>query len=316
MVGTIEAGDRSAARYQIPQLAASGVALDMSPDAFGELRRSDDLFGDYAALQERLAEDGYLFLPGYLNRNEVIEARREIVARLAKSGHLDPAYDPFDTVAGARKTYFMPELALGNAPLLNLLYSGRMMDFYRGLLGGEVRHYDYTWMRTVGPGAATAPHCDIVYMGRGTTNVYTAWTPLGDVTWDVGGLMVLEKSHLNGRLKNTYGRKDVDAWCTNRREKYEGMGQGGNIGRSGKLTDNPASIRKRLGGRWLSAEFQMGDLLTFTMYTVHGSLDNDSNRVRLSSDTRYQLASEPIDERWIGEHPIGHGEKAARGVIC
>jgi hypothetical protein len=38
--------------------------------------------------------------------------------------------------------------------------------------------------------------------------------------------------------------------------------------------------------------------------------------LRLSMDTRYQLASDPIDERWVGEGPIGHGEKARKGIIC
>jgi ectoine hydroxylase-related dioxygenase (phytanoyl-CoA dioxygenase family) len=171
-------------------------------------------------------------------------------------------------------------------------------------------------MRAVGPGGATHPHCDIVYMGRGTTNLYTAWIPYTDVTWEIGGLMILEGSHRIDKLKNTYGRKDVDAFCGNRKDGYTGMGQGGNIGQGGRLSDNPARIRERLGGRWLSAEFRMGDLLTFPMYTVHASLDNRSEVIRLSSDTRYQLASEPVDERWVGEHPIGHGPLAAREMIC
>ena len=50
----------------------------------------------------------------------------------------------------------------------------------------------------------------------------------------------------------------------------------------------------------------MGDALLFGMYTMHGSLTNTTNRYRLSCDTRYQLASEPADERWIGAKPKGH----------
>jgi hypothetical protein len=37
---------------------------------------------------------------------------------------------------------------------------------------------------------------------------------------------------------------------------------------------------------------------------------------RLSSDSRYQLATEPADERWIGEHPIAHGAAGKKGEIC
>ena len=71
-----------------------------------------------------------------------------------------------------------------------MLYSGRMMAFFANFLGGEVRHYDFTWLRTVAPGRGTAPHMDIVFMGRGTTNLYTTWTPLGDIPLELGGLMI------------------------------------------------------------------------------------------------------------------------------
>lgn len=39
---------------------------------------------------------------------------------------------------------------------------------------------------------------------------------------------------------------------------------------------------------------------------MHGSISNTSNRFRISCDTRYQRADEPIDERWIGENPPAH----------
>lgn len=52
------------------------------------------------------------------------------------------------------------------------------------------------------------------------------------------------------------------------------------------------------------------------MNTVHASLDNCSNQIRLSADSRYQLACEPADERWIGPNPIAHGPKSKRRMIC
>ena len=59
-----------------------------------------------------------------------------------------------------------------------------------------------------------------------------------------------------------------------------------------------------------------GDFLTFGMFVVHAAVDNRTeNRFRVSSDSRYQRASEPIDERWIGEDPPGHSTKQA-GRIC
>jgi len=156
-------------------LTTQKLELDTSPDAFGELRRSLDIVDDGAALCERMREDGYLYLPGYLDRAEVLEARAVLLGRLASAGCLEPNM-PIDA-ALARKdhaSYFMPELTEDNPTLMRLLYEGRMMAFYTRLLGGEVRHFDYTWLRAVTPGSGTAPHCDIVYMGRGTTDLYTA----------------------------------------------------------------------------------------------------------------------------------------------
>lgn len=296
----------------VMKLTTQKRELDMSPKAFGELRPSIEIVDDGAALQGRMQADGYLYLPGYLNRSEVLEARSVLLSRLAEAKCLEPRTPP--EAAIARKdygSYFMPELAQDNPILMRLLYEGRMMAFYACLLGGEVRHFDFTWMRAVTPGNGTAPHCDIVYMGRGTTHLYTAWTPLGDIARTIGGLMILEGSHKHDRLRLNYGAKDVDAYCTN----HNDMRSTGNSS-FGALTFNPVRLRERLGGRWLTADFRAGDLLTFSMFTVHCSLDNHSDQIRLSSDTRYQLASDPVDERWVGEHPIGHGEAARRETIC
>jgi hypothetical protein len=49
---------------------------------------------------------------------------------------------------------------------------------------------------------------------------------------------------------------------------------------------------------------------------MHASMDNRTNRLRLSTDSRYQLVSQEIDERWIGEDPIGHGPEGKQGMIC
>jgi hypothetical protein len=93
-----------------------------------------------------------------------------------------------------------------NPPLQHLLYNpdGAIMRFFKYFLGGEVKHFDFTWLRCVTPGLGTPSHCDIVYMGRGTRRLYTVWVPLGDVDFNLGGLMVLEESHKNERLRNSY----------------------------------------------------------------------------------------------------------------
>ena len=41
-----------------------------------------------------------------------------------------------------------------------------------------------------------------------------------------------------------------------------------------------------------------------------------TDRFRLSSDIRYQAASDPVDERFVGAGPFGHIGAAKRGRIC
>ena len=228
---------------------------------------------------------------------------------------------------------FMPVLARNNPPLDKVLHNGPMMDFYEFFLGGPVRHYDYTWFRAKQPGThtATTPHCDIVYMGRGTKALYTSWTPFSDVPYEMGGLMVLEGSHKNEALKQGYGQTDVDAFCENdgptarqivtaaqqqRRELTHEEREQIRWNSSGAYSHDAIAVREELQGRWLTAEYQMGDLLVFCMYLLHASSDNQTDRIRLSSDTRYQRSLEPIDDRWIGDDPPAHGIRAKRGMVC
>lgn len=310
----------------LPRLTSIGRELDTSPDTFGFLRSSSHLTDDAEALQSRMSDDGYLFLPGVLHRDEVINARRVITDRLAADGLLDPSAPPFEgrLRADSPNPYFRPDVVAGNSALLSVVYDGPLMAIAARLLSGPVRHFDFTWFRAVGPGHGTQPHCDMVYMGRGTKNLYTAWTPFGDISLTVGGLMILENSHRRGELRE-YQKQDVDSYCENgpnaekvqtgamHWEHWDGSGRDWN----GAITDNPTALQKTLGGRWLTAEnYRMGDVLLFSMRTVHASIDNATRLIRLSSDTRYQLASDPVDERWVGENPPGHGLAVKRGRIC
>ena len=303
-----------------PALTSLGVALDQRTASFGELRLANELLCDLEALQARMITDGYLYLRGYLDCNGVCDVRMEILRRLAAAGLLDEQYPLAEGVSKPGVPWGLEFNALtrDNAPLFKLLYTGRMIELYEKLLGGPVRHFDYTWFRSVpAGGSGTYPHCDIVYMGRGTPRLYTAWTPMGDVPPEMGGLMILEDSHKHTDRLSKYLQRDVDTYCTNWSDAAEiESGQKQWQDWDGRLSSNPASLREKLGGRWLTTHFSPGDILTFPMATVHASLDNHTNRFRLSSDSRYQLASEPADERWIGPNPVAHSPAGKKGKVC
>jgi len=143
----------------------------------------------------------------------------------------------------------------------------------------------------------------------------TCWIPYGDVSFELGGLMILEDSHKKSDRLRSYLDRDVDEFCENRPDHVE-KAKSEKWVFSGSLSHNPPVLRDSLGGRWLTTEYRAGDILTFGMNLVHASLDNRTDRIRLSTDSRYQKASEPIDERWIGPNPPGHTVAGKRGRIC
>jgi hypothetical protein len=301
----------------IPQLYSYGHPLEMDESKVGLLRDSSEAAEDFAELRRRFDEDGYLYMKGYLGRDRVLRARASLVERLGSAGVLDPAFDPMEAVCRPGSGYgFKPEFANNNPTIQDLLYDGPLVEFYTGFFGEEIRHYDFTWLRAIGPGKGTNPHCDLPYMGRGTHRHMTCWLPYGDISFELGGLMVLEGSHKRMDLLENYVYRDVDTYCENKPEQKKRAEDGGWTF-TGTLSHNPPAVRSKFGGRWLTTEFEAGDFLTFGMFLVHASLDNRSeNRLRISSDSRYQRASEPIDERWVGIDPPGHSKAGKRGRIC
>lgn len=55
--------------------------------------------------------------------------------------------------------------------------------------------HKYIYYRGIHREAFTGVHVDRVYMNRGTPNLYTMWTPFGDVTLEMGCLAVCEGSN-------------------------------------------------------------------------------------------------------------------------
>ena len=326
-------------RSEMLSLTYRGNPLGTRSEDICTLTRSEDCVNDRDEVWRRFDEDGYLYLPGLLDIDEVLEARTEVMQRLWDAGVLDKSHPMIDGIAvsdsefdGAATGPFMPLLARNNPPLEKVLYDGPMMRFYEFFLDGPATHFDYTWFRCKRPGLkdATTPHCDTVYMSRGTKDLYTSWTPFGDVPFYMGGLMILEGSHKNEELKSGYGSTDVDLYCSNEGDQEEVVQRAKEEGRdltweernsiewnsTGAYSSDAIGAREGLGGRWLTSEYQMGDLLIFSMHTMHASSDNRSKAVRISSDSRYQLASEPQDERWIGDNPSAHGILSKKGMVC
>lgn len=197
-------------------LTSLGHELEIDEHSFGWLEDSSAIRNDPTALQRGMDENGYLYIKGFFPREVVLEARKALVETLAKDGIFEEGQP---LIEGILKEGVHPKFhttAWKNQPAINrVVFGPEVHDFYTPFLGGPIRHFDYIWLRTMGCGHGTPPHCDIVYMGRGTHRLYTAWIPYGEVPLEVGGLIILEKSHLQADRIRNYLNSDVDTSCTN-----------------------------------------------------------------------------------------------------
>jgi len=290
----LEAQAAPAAHGKVLRLARRDMVLDGKQ--LGLLRDTKDVQADPVALRARMAEDGYLLLRNLIPRESVEAARRAVLEHLDRQGQVDCARPLLEGVMapGAKGAYLGGRREITHTPaFLGAVESSQLRGFWEGYFGEALLTIQYKWLRAVANGDATSPHYDVVYMGRGTRErLFTCWMPLGDLTLDDGPLALLAGSHrLPGyrRVQETYGNADAD------RDNIETF-----------FSHDPQEIVERYGGQWQTAEFRMGDVLAFGMFTMHGAIANRSNRFRVSADVRWQPASEPLDPRWAGEEPLGN----------
>jgi len=258
-----------------------------------------------AQLPQQLARDGYVLLRNALDRDLVRQARHAVLERLAAVGEIAEPVDAAVASGTSRRAALHADLGafwrtVCEAPQIRQLTHGpQLAEISQALLGKPTLPFDFLWLRTMLEGCASPLHFDHVYMNRGSWNVLTAWVPLGDVPTQAGPLLVVEGSNRFEDLIAGYRGVDVD------RDSLPGSFPG----------DAVAFARAR-GVRLLTANFQIGDVILFDMFTLHGSCDNrmGGGRVRLSCDVRWQRADEARDDRWFGSPPPGHGGTGYGGL--
>lgn len=266
------------------------------PDGtLGELRDSSELLDDIPALRRHMEADGYLLLRGLIDREKVLTARDRIFEYMDAHEAMEPGSRPLDGVMGqyGKSVRMMGRKQVTHHPDVRAVFEGEeLFDFYSRYFHEPARTFDYKWLRAVGHEQFTGAHYDVIYMGRGSQRLLTCWVPLMDIPVHQGTLAICAGSHNQPgfqRLRDTYGRVDVD------RDGYGGW-----------FTNDPQEITEKFGGQWQTTEFRAGDVLTFGMFTMHASTTNTTDRWRLSCDIRFQPASDPVDDRWVGENPTAH----------
>jgi len=265
----------------------------------GELADHTPLYEnqDWGGLRTELARLGYVRIRGLHDREVVLKARRAVLEHIAQTG--EGKFDPsqplesgvLDSRCGRGCIPFMEgrNCITHSQDVKAVLEGNPPMEFFRNLLEAEPRTFDFKWLRGVHKEAFTGAHVDNVYMGRGTTELYTMWTPMGDVTVDMGTLAVVEGSNNDkkfNKLQETYGSCDLEAE---------------NVSGTGWFTEDPGEVETKFNCNWKTSDFSAGDVLIFTTRTLHMSTKNLTNKCRISCDTRWQRQDRPVDSRFIGE---------------
>jgi ectoine hydroxylase-related dioxygenase (phytanoyl-CoA dioxygenase family) len=286
-------------------LISNGYKLSTDPKRLGWLSPSDP--GDpIRRLWNRFHEHGYLWLKGLLDRREVLGFRRRFFTAFQEAGLLAPGTDPAEGfyAGGAEQKDFCHRRlieAVRWAAYEAFCLSTPMWEFYERALGGPVMLHKRKIIRYTKPGdpSCTGAHYDLTYLRAGTDRVYTCWIPIGDIPVEMGGLLYLEGSHTWGRkMEAEFSAMNAHLPLEERISAYNR-----NMAEAGWLTKNLPSLADRLEARWLAADYEAGDMVIHSAYTIHAATENRSpqNRMRLSTDIRYQLVDDQADSRWASD---------------
>lgn len=249
---------------------------------------------DNAALRAEMAERGYLFFRGVVTADVVMNVRRQVLELQREAGWIDDRdHDLMDGIVRAgvqptmegkpdymavyRKVLKLPDFhALPEHPAL-MAVAAKLLDCETPLVHprriGRMTFPNYVE-------ATTPPHQDHFYI-RGAVETYSCWMPLGDVPIELGGLAVWPGSHKRGFIEHT--------------ARFEGA-----VGGRGVYPDELAKPEEP---EWHTTDFRPGDALFFHSFTIHKALPNlTANRMRLSTDNRYQRPQDEIEPGALRPH--------------
>jgi len=242
-----------------------------------------DAHADAETLRAQMRETGYLFFRALVPAETVLQVRRDALELCRQAGWLDPSRDLMDGIAAPDYPPTMEGKPDYMAIYRKLLRTPSFHDFpaHESLIAIgqkilDVPHHDvFVHPRRIGritfpnlTSATTPAHQDHFYI-RGAVETYSCWTPLGECPIELGGLAVAPTSQHGGFLEH-----DVET--------------PGAVGGRGVAAQD--------GTQWHSGDFGLGDALFFHSYTIHKALPNlTQDRLRISTDNRYQRPKEDID---------------------
>ncbi len=269
---------------------SNGKAIPFTSRYFGRLPSEPYQAATSMTFRQRLQDQGFLFLRGYLDRQQVLDLR-ERYFQLFDASFFQSGTWPREGIYSGYPPAGLPAHGCPGHPAHTLVRqacyrafagSSRLHELAECLLDGPVRQLRRRPLRHFyrGCGVASRAHTDAAYLESKPDDVVTFWIPLGDCPLSAGGLVYLEDSLGldQAELRLQLG----EPHCRDSRP----------------ITDDLKRLADVTGRRWLWADFQAGDLVAHLPSAIHASLDTVSSRMRLSTDIRFTSRDSSVDPRW------------------
>ncbi|HEX2914287.1 MAG TPA: phytanoyl-CoA dioxygenase family protein [Chloroflexia bacterium] len=253
-------------------------------------------------LRQKYRQHGYLWLKGLLEPERVLAFREYYFSAFKDTGLLRPGSAVVDGIySGHIEDPVMAHriaVEIVRSEVYNqFCHSAPIVHFFENFLDGAVYLHRRKLIRYTLPGdpSCTGAHYDLTYLRGGTDRLCSMWIPVGDIPVEMGGLVYLEGSDALGRgLEDMYRADTANLPEEDRISAYKYSLKNGWLG------EDLNTLSQKYGARWLLADYQAGDVVIHSPYMIHASTTNEDRqgRMRLSTDIRYQLASDKIDTRW------------------
>jgi len=225
-------------------------------------------------LTEEMHHRGYVLVRGLLSSADLDPLLREITHILAEARWLvsdnDPAHriaNPSAACADGEPAYkAVNDKVFQLQSFHRLPHHALLQNVMKLLVGPELFIHPKSAVRLVFPRfdrGTTKAHQDHTAVG-GTEESFTAWLPLHDCPVEQGVLRVKSGSHRFGLQPRA--------------------------GKTGCIISGTEQ-----GDEWVGGDLNKGDLLIFHSLTVHEALPNQSNRMRISLDCRFQNYRQPVN---------------------
>lgn len=227
------------------------------------LRDSTQQADDGAVLRLRMQEEGYVFIRGVIDPKLIRTVQTDVLNVLRKAQWIAPD-DTLQPLAGGHED---PRYWAGFGGVQSLesfhqlAYDSGLCEIMSALIGPDMFPWPgkapyMIWPeRLAGPGGKHAgPHQEGVAWSR---DVLSTWISIGRTPVEKGPLAVLPGSQRLGYLP--------------------GYGYG----------------QFEFGPGWVTSPFEPGDIIVFHNFTLHGSLPNLTDTLRLSCAFKWQSARYP-----------------------